>query len=116
MRISIYWYFIKRMIHNPPRLGSIENYAKYRLGIILKQKTLINTPLSVVIFVNTKCNLNCKFCYFKKERNIKGSNKFDLTLEQTKKILDNKLIINECSPCYLLGIDNKLVDGEANTS
>jgi len=74
----------------PPQ---IYNASKYFINkYIFHDNKLSYGPLSVIIFANKTCNLDCWFCYFKSELNSPNSEEFNLTLEKLDKILRHRLI------------------------
>jgi len=92
---KLYLVLFKSMIKNKINYPAIGNFIKYQYSSIMKRATLNYSLISVQLYINKICNLNCEFCYYADALNRKDAKEYNLTVERiTADSNDKKLFKN----------------------
>ena len=91
---NIYFRAALKLVMRPPHLRVFINYFKYTLCRLLKNEIVSHTPANVVIYATKNCNLNCPFCFIGNDLNPPDGYKYQLTLEDYKKLSETGFIKN----------------------
>ncbi len=90
MRRSLYFPIIIDLIKRPPNPLVFINYLSYKLAHLRKKVVLNHFPISLVFFINKKCNLTCEFCFTSADLNNSDANNFNLTYDELITFLNSK--------------------------
>lgn len=76
---------VKALVKRPPPLAVWANFIKYKLSP--RRARVGHTPISLVIYVNKRCNFKCSFCFTYSDLNRPGWQEFELSKNRLLEIL-----------------------------
>lgn len=90
--LSIYGRTALRLMRRPPHLRVFWNCLSYALFRLARRSLVRHTPISAVIYTTHSCNLNCSFCFIGDELNPPHPTKYELTLDQFRKLCQTPML------------------------
>ncbi len=89
VRLNLYSSIFLKTLKKIPSRKVLHNCLSYQLSKISKNDHLAYFPMSIVLYVNKTCNLDCPFCYNKELLNKGSKSETDMTKEQMLKIMNS---------------------------